>query len=62
MLQVLGVGEGGYKYICDVTHGREQLFYVADDPIERYEMAGDLPEKAKKMRQRLAAWVAGTSN
>jgi phosphoglycerol transferase MdoB-like AlkP superfamily enzyme len=57
---LLGVREGGFKYIYDVTHGREQLFHVADDPIERHEMAGDLPEKSKKMRQRLAAWVAGT--
>lgn len=56
---LLGVREGNYKYIYDVSHGGEQLFDVMDDPEEQVNIASRQPEKSRRLRQRLAAWVAG---
>ncbi|MFN2509501.1 MAG: sulfatase [Chthoniobacterales bacterium] len=54
---VFGVREGDWKYIYDVTTGQESLFHLASDPNEQRNLATREPERAKQLRQRVAAWV-----
>lgn len=54
---VFGVREGDWKYIYDVTSGRESLFNLRLDPQEQHDFARGEPERALQLRQRVAAWV-----
>ena len=54
---VFGVRDGEWKYIYDVTSGHESLFQLGNDPEEQHDVVGNEPERAKRMRQRVAAWV-----
>ncbi len=60
---LLGVREGPFKYIYNVTRGREELYDLARDPDEQTNVAGVYPGRCRVLRQRLAAWkhhAAGT--
>jgi len=54
---VFDVREGDWKYIYDVTSGRESLFNLRLDPQEQHDFARGEPERALQLRQRVAAWV-----
>ena len=54
---VFGVREGDWKYIYDVASGRESLFNLQLDPDEQHDIATGEPERARQLRQRVAAWV-----
>lgn len=54
---VFGVRDGEWKYIYDVTSGHESLYQLGNDPEEQHDVVGSEPERAKRMRQRVAAWV-----
>jgi arylsulfatase A-like enzyme len=54
---IFGVREGDWKYIYDVTSGRESLFNLRLDPEEQHDFARGEPEHAARLRQRVAAWV-----
>ncbi len=53
---LLGVREDDFKYIYNVTAGREELYDLAKDPEEQINIAGQHPLKCKRLRQRVAAW------
>jgi len=53
---LLGVREGHWKYIYNVTRGREELYDLARDPDEQQNVAAQQPERCRDLRQRLAAW------
>lgn len=60
---LLGVREGTFKYVYDVTRGREALYDLASDPDEKSNVAPLHRDKCRLLRQRLAAWkhhAAGT--
>ncbi len=60
---LLGVRESQYKYVYNVTRGREELYDLERDPDEQVNVAALHPEKCRTLRQRLAAWrhhAAGT--
>ncbi|MDQ6939355.1 MAG: sulfatase-like hydrolase/transferase [Verrucomicrobiota bacterium] len=54
---IFGVRDGDWKYIYDVTSARESLFNLASDPTEQHDVRTSEPERAKNLRQRVAAWV-----
>lgn len=54
----LGVRDGRWKYILDTSRGHEQLFDLAADPDEWRDLARERPEIARRLRQRLGAWMA----
>ncbi|HVY62792.1 MAG TPA: sulfatase-like hydrolase/transferase, partial [Planctomycetota bacterium] len=54
---VLGMRDEGWKYIFDATDGREELYDLAADPDEQRNVAGASPERCRRCRQRVAAWV-----
>ncbi len=53
---LLGVREDGFKYIYNVTAGREELYDLQADPDEQTNIADRHPVKCKRLRQRVAAW------
>lgn len=55
---LFGVREEQWKYILNTTHGREMLFNLATDPDEQRNAAASEPERCRRLRQRLAAWVS----
>jgi arylsulfatase A-like enzyme len=55
---LLGLREGSWKYVYNATTGRELLFDLAADPRESESLAGEHPQRSRRMRQRLAAWRA----
>ncbi len=55
---LLGVREDDFKYIYNVTAGREELYDLAKDPEEQINIAEQHPLKCKRLRQRVAAWRA----
>jgi arylsulfatase A-like enzyme len=52
----LGVREGDWKYIVDLREGTEELYNLARDPDEQVNVAPTEPQRALKLRQRVAAW------
>ena len=54
---VFGVREGDWKYMYDVTSGRESLYNLARDPQEQEDVSAQENERAVDLRKRVAAWV-----
>ena len=53
-----GIRDSQWKYILNTSRGREMLFDLARDPGEQRNMAAAEPERCRRLRQRLAAWVS----
>jgi arylsulfatase A-like enzyme len=53
---LLGVREANWKYIYNVTRGRDQLYDLARDPDEQRNVAKQNPEVCQRLRRHLAAW------
>jgi arylsulfatase A-like enzyme len=53
---LLGTREGNYKFIFNVTRGRDELYDLSRDPDERVNIAAAHREMCAVFRQRLAAW------
>ena len=53
---LLGVREERFKYVYNVSRGREELFDLAIDPDEQRNVAAEFPDVCRRLRQRLAAW------
>jgi arylsulfatase A-like enzyme len=51
----MGMREDGWKYILDVTNGRQELYDLRTDHDEQVNVAAAHPEVCKRLRQRLAA-------
>jgi lipoteichoic acid synthase len=54
---LLGVREENWKYIYDVRGGQEELYDLAADVDEQKDVAAAQPDRAHRLRQRLAAWL-----
>lgn len=54
---LFGVREDSWKYIFDATGGSEMLFDLEHDPDEHHNAAMTEPERCRRLRQRIAAWV-----
>ncbi len=54
---LLGLREEGWKYVLDVTGGREELFDLTTDPDEQRNVASLHPQRSRRLRERLAARV-----
>ena len=50
------VRSGDWKLIEFFEDGRVELFNMADDPGERHDRAGDMPDRARQLRDQLALW------
>ncbi len=53
---LLGVREGRFKYVYNVTMGKDELYDLLADPGEQVNLAAQQPQKCAELRQRLAAW------
>ncbi|MBK9516765.1 MAG: sulfatase-like hydrolase/transferase [Anaeromyxobacter sp.] len=53
---LLGVREDQFKYVYNLTAGREELYDLAADPDEQVNVAPLHPLKCQRLRQRVAAW------
>jgi arylsulfatase A-like enzyme len=53
---LLGVRQGNYKLIFNVTRGKDELYDLARDPDEKVNIAAAHRELCAELRQRLAAW------
>jgi len=53
---LLGVREANWKYIYNVTRGRDELYDLARDPDEQHNVAKQNPEVCQRLRRHLAAW------
>jgi arylsulfatase A-like enzyme len=53
---LLGLREGNFKYIYNVTRGRDELYDLTQDPDEHVNLASTRREACAVWRQRLAAW------
>ena len=53
----LAVREANWKYIYGVRDGREELYDLQADPLERRNVAAEHPDRCDRLRQRLAAWT-----
>jgi phosphoglycerol transferase MdoB-like AlkP superfamily enzyme len=54
---LLGVREAQWKYIIDARREEEELYDLKKDPMEQVNIAADYPERAIRLRQRLAAML-----
>ncbi len=52
----------GYKMTEDVETGRYFLYNLNEDPYEKYEIAGERPEKLKQLRKLLEEWKSETGS
>ena len=53
---LFGVRDGDWKYTCDTTRGRQELYDLARDPAEQNDLSAAQPERTLRLRRRLAAW------
>jgi hypothetical protein len=51
----VGMREDGWKYILDVTNGRQEFYDLRIDHDEQVNVAAAHPEVCKRLRLRLAA-------
>jgi arylsulfatase A-like enzyme len=54
---ILGMREGSWKYIFEATSGVESLYDLASDPNESRNVVMAEPDRARRLRQRIAAWI-----
>jgi arylsulfatase A-like enzyme len=54
---LFAVRDGAWKYIFNASNGQEQLFELSRDPTELQSVAASEPERCRRLRQRIAAWV-----
>lgn len=54
---LLGVREAQWKYIIDARREEEELYDLGNDPLEQMNVSADHPERATRLRQRLAAML-----
>lgn len=54
---LLGIRAEEWKYIVDARRGTEELYRLTDDPLEQTNVASTNPERALRLRQRLAAML-----
>ena len=55
---LLGIREERWKYIFEASSGNESLFDLAADPGEQRNVLAAEPARVRRLRQRLAAWIA----
>ncbi len=55
---LLCVAEGGYKYIHNYTKNLEELYDLANDPTDSYNLADSLPAVTGDLRDKLSAYSA----
>ena len=55
---ILGIREERWKYVFEVSGGREMLFDLDADRREERNTAAGHPDIVARLRQRVAAWVA----
>jgi arylsulfatase A-like enzyme len=53
---LLGVRDGHFKYVYNLTTGSELLFDLPRDPEEQVDVSEQHPLLCKRLRQRVAAW------
>jgi arylsulfatase A-like enzyme len=53
-----GLREGRLKYIYNATLGRDAMYDLETDPLEQRNISEQRPQEGKRMRARLAAWLA----
>ncbi len=54
---LLGVREAKWKYIIDARLEEEELYDLEKDPLEQVNLSEDHPNRATRLRQRLAAML-----
>lgn len=54
---LLGIRDEEWKYINNARYGTEELYRLSDDPLEQTNLASTYPERALRLRQRLAAML-----
>ena len=52
---LLGIREAQWKYIFDVRREKGELYNLLEDPTEQINLAAEFPDRANRLRQRLAA-------
>lgn len=52
-----GLRDGNWKFIYNLTLGREELYDLNADPEEQRNLAPQRPQDCQKYRQRLSAWA-----
>jgi phosphoglycerol transferase MdoB-like AlkP superfamily enzyme len=57
-LGLVGLRDGDWKFIHEVTGGRSKLYDLGADPAERESVADRHPERVERYRQYLLRWVA----
>jgi arylsulfatase A-like enzyme len=60
-LYLLGVREGRWKFVYDVTRGRDTLYDLQEDPSEQRNVASQNEALCRTYRQRVAAWKTHAS-
>ena len=60
-LYLLGVREGRWKFVYDVTRGRDTLYDLQEDPSEQKNVASQNEALCRTYRQRVAAWKTHAS-
>jgi len=53
---LLGVRDGKWKYIYDVTRGKDELYDLSKDSTEQVNLAREHRDLCRQLRRRLAAW------
>jgi phosphoglycerol transferase MdoB-like AlkP superfamily enzyme len=57
-LGLVGLRDGGWKFIHEVGAGRSKLYDLAADPAERHSVADQHPERVARYRRLLLRWAA----
>jgi len=57
-LGLLGLRDGGWKFVYELESGRAKLFDLATDPDEKKNLASQEPERVQAYRGRLKSWAA----
>jgi arylsulfatase A-like enzyme len=53
-----GMRDARYKYVYSATFGRDRLSDLTVDLDERHDLSTKDPERSRRMRQHLAAWIS----
>jgi phosphoglycerol transferase MdoB-like AlkP superfamily enzyme len=55
---LVGLCDGGWKYIGELETGRSKLFQLDDDPSETRDRSDEFPERVQAYQQHLRQWSA----